>query len=147
MSKLGNFEGGKYTSKLLPSIAFHYLSVHLPRVAQSPYKETEMPKYLVQFNYTGEGVKGLLKEGGTSRRAATEKLIQSLGGTLEAYYFAFGETDGCVIADLPDNASMAAIALAVGASGAVAVKTTVLMTPEEVDEAVKKTPSYRPPGQ
>lgn len=106
-----------------------------------------MPKYLVQFNYTGDGVKGLLKEGRTSRRAATEELIQSLGGTLEAYYFAFGETDGCVIADLPDNASMAAIALTVGASGAVAVKTTVLMTPEQVDEAVKKTPSYRPPGK
>lgn len=106
-----------------------------------------MSKFLVQFNYTGEGVKGLLKEGGTSRRDATETLVKSLGGTLEAYYFAFGETDGCVIADLPDNTSMAAIALTVGASGAVTVKTTVLMTPEEVDEAVKKTPSYRPPGQ
>jgi uncharacterized protein with GYD domain len=106
-----------------------------------------MPKYLVQFNYTGEGVKGLLKEGGTSRRAATEELIKSLGGTLEAYYFAFGETDGCVIVDLPDNVSMAAIALTVSASGAVTSKTTVLMNPEEVDEAVKKTPSYRPPGQ
>ncbi len=106
-----------------------------------------MPKYLVQFSYTGEGVKGLLKEGGTSRRAVTEKLVKSLGGTLEAYYFAFGETDGFAIADLPDNASMAAINLAVGASGAVTTKTTVLITPEQVDEAVKKTPSYRPPGQ
>ncbi len=106
-----------------------------------------MPKFLVQFSYTGEGVKGLLKEGGSSRRAAAEELVKSLGGALEAYYFAFGETDGCLIADLPDNASMAAIALTVGASGAVTVKTTVLMTSEQVDEAVKKTPSYRPPGQ
>jgi uncharacterized protein with GYD domain len=106
-----------------------------------------MPKYLVQANYVGEGVKGLLKEGGTSRRAVAEKLIKSLGGTMEAFYYAFGETDAYIIADLPDNASMAAIALTVSASGAVTVKTTVLMTPEQVDEATKKTPSYRPPGQ
>jgi uncharacterized protein with GYD domain len=89
----------------------------------------------------------LLKEGGTSRRAATEKLVKSLGGTLEAYYFAFGESDGFVIADLPDNVSMASVALTVAASGLVAVKTIVLITPEQVDEAVKKTPSYRPPGK
>jgi uncharacterized protein with GYD domain len=106
-----------------------------------------MPKYLAQFNYTVEGVKGLLKEGGTSRRAVTEKLIQSVGGTMEAYYFAFGEADGYVIADLPDNASMAALALTVSASGAVAVKTTILITAEEADEAAKKTPNYRPPGK
>lgn len=106
-----------------------------------------MPKYLAQFNYTTEGVKGLLKEGGTGRRAVVEKLVKSLGGTLEAYYFAFGEADGYVIADLPDNASMAAIALTVSATGTVAVKTTVLITPEEADEAAKKTPNYRPPGQ
>ena len=106
-----------------------------------------MPKYLVQANYVGEGVKGLLKEGGTSQRAAAEKLVKSLGGTLEAFYYAFGETDAYVIADLPDNASMAAIALTVSASGAATVKTTVLMTPEDIDEAAKKTPSYRPPGQ
>lgn len=106
-----------------------------------------MPKYLLQANYVGEGVKGLLKEGGTSRRAATERAVKSLGGTLEAFYYAFGETDAYAIVDVPDNASMAAIALTAGASGAVAVKTTVLLTPEEVDEAVKKAPSYRPPGQ
>src|SRR5262249_44128947 len=102
---------------------------------------------LLQANYVGDGIKGLLKEGGTSRRAAAEKAIQSLGGTLEAFYYAFGETDAYVILDVPDNASMTAIALTVSASGAVAVKTTVLLTPEEVDESVKKTPSYRPPGQ
>ena len=106
-----------------------------------------MPKYLVHGNYVGEGIKGLLKEGGSSRRAAVEKLASSLGGTVEGVYYAFGETDIYVIVDMPDNASMAAVALVAGASGAVTVKTTVLMTPEEVDEAVKKTPDYRPPGQ
>jgi uncharacterized protein with GYD domain len=106
-----------------------------------------MPKYLAQCNYVGEGLKGLLKEGGSSRRAVVERLVKSLGGTVEAFYYAFGETDLYVIADVPDNVSMAAIALTVSATGAVTVKTTVLITPEEVDEAAKKSPGYRPPGQ
>ena len=106
-----------------------------------------MPKYLVHGNYVGEGIKGLLKEGGSGRRAAIEKLVSSLGGSLESVYYAFGDTDIYLIVDMPDNASMAAMALVAGASGAVTVKTTVLMTPEEVDEAAKKTPDYRPPGQ
>ena len=106
-----------------------------------------MPKYLAQCNYVGEGVKGLLKEGGSSRRAIVEKLIESVGGTVEAFYYAFGETDLYIIADLPDNTTMTALSLLVAASGAIDIKTTVLITPEEVDEAVKKTPSYRPPGQ
>jgi len=106
-----------------------------------------MPKYLFQANYVGEGVKGLLKEGGSSRRAAVEKAAKSMGGKLETFYFAFGEVDAYVIVDLPDNAAAAALALTVSASGAAVAKTTVLMTPEELDIAVKKTPSYRPPGQ
>ena len=106
-----------------------------------------MPKYLVQANYVGDGVKGLLKEVGSSRRAAVEKLIKSAGGTMETFYYAFGETDVYVIAEVPDNASMAAVALMVAASGVINLKTTVLMTPEELDNAVKKTPSYRPPGK
>jgi uncharacterized protein with GYD domain len=106
-----------------------------------------MPKYMIHGNYVGEGIKGLLKEGGSSRRAAIEKLATSMGGSVEGVYYAFGETDVYVIVDMPDNASMAAVALVAAASGAVTVKTTVLMTPEEVDEAVKKTPDYRPPGQ
>ena len=106
-----------------------------------------MPKYLVHGNYIGEGIKGLLKEGGSGRRAAIEKLVSSLDGSLESVYYAFGDTDIYLILDMPDNASMAALALVAGASGAVTVKTTVLMTPEEVDEAAKKTPDYRPPGQ
>jgi uncharacterized protein with GYD domain len=106
-----------------------------------------MPKYLVQANYVGEGIKGLLKEGGSGRRAAVEKLIKSGGGKLETYYYAFGETDLYVIADMPDNASMAAVALTVAASGVINLKTTVLMTPEDLDNAAKKTPMYRAPGQ
>jgi len=106
-----------------------------------------MPKYLAQCNYVGEGAKGLLKEGGTSRRAVVDKLVKSVGGTVEAFYYAFGETDLYVIADLPDNESMTAVALLVAASGAIAIKTTVLLTPEEVDEAAKKTPIYQPPGR
>jgi uncharacterized protein with GYD domain len=110
-------------------------------------KEFQMPKYLLHVNYVGEGIKGLLKEGGTSRRMAADNLAQSLGGTIESFYYAFGETDVYVIVELPDAASMAALALTLGASGAVTNKTTVLMTPEELDDAVKKSPSYRAPGK
>ncbi len=106
-----------------------------------------MPKYLVQANYVGEGIKGLLKEGGSSRAANLEQTIKSMGGSMEAFYYAFGDTDVFVICDLPDNASASALALAVAATGAVTLKTTVLITPQEVDEAVKKHPSYRAPGQ
>lgn len=105
-----------------------------------------MAKYLLQANYVGEGVKGLLKEGGTSRRAAAEEAVRSVGGTVEAFYFAFGPTDAYVIVDVPDNVSMAALALAISASGVVKVNTTVLLTPEELDAAAQKTPSYRPPS-
>lgn len=106
-----------------------------------------MAKYLFQGSYTEEGLKGLLKEGGSKRREATEHVIKSVGGTLESYYFAFGGNDFYVIVDMPDNVSTAALALTVNGSGAVNVKTVVLLTPEEVDKAVKKTVDYRPPGQ
>jgi len=106
-----------------------------------------MPKYLVQANYVGEGVKGLLKDGGTVRRAAVEKLFASVGGKVEAFYYAFGDTDLFVIADLPDNVTAAALSLTVSATGTVTTKITVLLTAEEADAAAKKTISYRPPGQ
>ena len=105
-----------------------------------------MPKFLLQGSYSVEGVNGLLKEGGSARRAAAEKAAQSVGGKLDAAYFAFGESDFFAIFDMPDNATMAAVALTIGASGAGTSKTTVLMTPEEVDAAVKKSPVYRAPG-
>jgi uncharacterized protein with GYD domain len=106
-----------------------------------------MPKYLMHANYVGDGIKGLLKEGGTSRKSAAEQAIKSLGGKMETFYYAFGDTDVYLIADMPDNATMAAAALRVSASGLVSVKTTVLMTPDEVDQAAKKSANYRPPGQ
>jgi uncharacterized protein with GYD domain len=106
-----------------------------------------MPKYLIQANYVGEGIKGLLKEGGTSRRAAVEKALSSVGGKLEGFYYAFGDTDAFVIVELPDNVTAAALSLIVNAPGTVAAKIAVLLTPEEVDAATKKTPNYRPPGQ
>lgn len=105
-----------------------------------------MAKYLFHGSYTVEGLKGLIKEGGTGRREATEQLAKSLGGTLEAYYFAFGDNDFYVIVDAPDNVSSCAAALIANASGATKVKTVALLTPEEIDQAVKKTVDYRPPG-
>ncbi len=106
-----------------------------------------MPKYLIQASYTQEGVKGLLKDGGSKRRAVAEETIKGLGGKLEAFYFAFGETDVFVIADLPDHASAAAVSMVVNATGAIQSKTIVLLTPEEMDRATKKTVSYHPPGK
>lgn len=105
-----------------------------------------MPKYLFESNYTAAGAKAVLREGGTARRAAVEKALQSVGGRLEAYYYAFGSVDTYVLADLPDNATAAAMALAVGQSGLAMTKTVVLLTPEEADMATKKSVAYRPPG-
>lgn len=105
-----------------------------------------MAKYLIQGNYLAEGVKGLLKEGALKRRDAVEKLITSLGGQVESMYYAFGDTDVYVVVDLPDNISAAAASLVVNASGAVTIRSTMLMTPEEMDEAAKRAPSYRAPG-
>jgi uncharacterized protein with GYD domain len=105
-----------------------------------------MPRYLFQVSYTHEGIQGIKKEGGSSRADLVGKMLADLGGSLEAYYFAFGEDDVVVIADLPDHVSAAAIGITVGASGAATTKTTVLLTPEEIDAASKKSVSYRPPG-
>jgi len=106
-----------------------------------------MAKYMAQFSYTEEGLQGLLEDGGSKRREASKQLIESLGGKLEAYYFAFGDYDGYAIYELPDNVSAAAGSLVVNNSGAVTVKTTVLLSPEELDQATQKSATYRPPGQ
>jgi len=106
-----------------------------------------MPKYLLQVSYTAEGAKGLQKDGGTKRRKAAQALVESLGGKLEALYYAFGDCDVFAIADMPDAASAAAASLALATSGSVTSKTTVLLTPEEMDQAIKKAPSYAPPGR
>jgi uncharacterized protein with GYD domain len=108
--------------------------------------EQAMPKMLMYGTYTRDGVQGLMKEGGSGRRKAVEQLVSSAGGTLEALYWAFGDNDVYLIADMPDNATAAGVSLAVGAAGAVQLKTVVLLTAEEVDEAIKKSVNYRPPG-
>jgi uncharacterized protein with GYD domain len=106
-----------------------------------------MAKYLFQASYLDEGIKGLLAEGATSRVNHVKQLITGMGGSVEAFYFSFGDDDVVAIGDFPDNETAAAFSFAVNASGAVKIKTTVLMTPEEVDEAAKKTVNYRPPGK
>ena len=106
-----------------------------------------MPKYLVEARYTVEGTKGLVREGGSGRRAAVAKTIESVGGKAEALYFAFGDVDVYVIVDVPDNVSAAAVSLAANQSGAIVSKTIVLLTPEEMDKSVQKAVSFRPPGQ
>ena len=106
-----------------------------------------MAKYLFQGSYTVEGLRGLLRDGGTKRREATAKMVQSLGGTLETFYYAYGGDDFFIIADMPDRVSTATISLAVNATGAVQFKTIVLITPEEVDAAIQRSVTYRPPGQ
>ena len=106
-----------------------------------------MPKYLITGSYTSEGAKGVVANGGSDRRAAVEKLAESVGGTVDTFYFAFGSDDIVTIIDAPDNESVAAVAMTVGASGMVDIRTTVLLTPEEVDGAAKKSVSYRGPGQ
>ena len=105
-----------------------------------------MPKFLVKASYTAEGVKGLLREGGTSRRSTIEELARNLGGNVEAFYYALGEDDVYVITEFPDNVTAVALSGAVNAAGAVKLTTIPLVTPEEVDEATKKTVDYRPPG-
>ena len=105
-----------------------------------------MPKYLIQASYTAEGLRGLLQEGGTKRRETVEGLVNGLGGSIEAFYYAFGDDDLIAIFDLPDSATATALALTINASGSVKYKTVVLQTPEEVDEAVQKTVNYRQPG-
>jgi uncharacterized protein with GYD domain len=105
-----------------------------------------MPKYLIEASYTLDGLKGIIKTGGTARRAAVQQAVESVGGKFESQYFALGDYDAFAIVDLPDHVSVAAIALAVSASGAARTKTTALLTPEEVDQAVKKQVKYRPPN-
>ena len=105
-----------------------------------------MRKYLVKVKYTKEGTAGLLKDGGTKRQAVVDKLFKSVGGKLEAFYYALGDTDLYVIAEFPDETSVAAALLAVSASGSVTTSSTALLTPAEIDEATKKTNNYTPPG-
>ena len=105
-----------------------------------------MPKYLIQASYTSQGVEGVRTAGGSSRRDAVRAAVSSLGGQLESFHFGFGDHDAYVIVELPDNEAAAAVALTVNASDAVTAHTTVLLTPEEIDAAAKRSVDYRPPG-
>jgi uncharacterized protein with GYD domain len=117
-----------------------------PAALAAGIRENEMPKYLIEVSYTSDGVKGLLKEGGSGRRAAVQKLIESAGGTVESMYFVFGKSDAVIVCDLPDNATMAGVSLAVSAVGAARPSVRVLLTPDEIDAAAGKTVEYRAPG-
>jgi len=105
-----------------------------------------MAKYLFETRYTAEGAKGVGREGGSSRRAMVEAMIKGLGGKLEAFYFAFGDVDLYTIVELPDHAAAAAVSIAVSQGGGATTKTIVLIPPEDIDRAAKKTVDYRPPG-
>ena len=107
-----------------------------------------MGRFLFQGSYSIDGIKGVLKEGGSGRRKAVDDAVKALGGKVEAYYFGFGETDVYVIVDGIDNETAVAFSMGIASTGALhSVKTTVLLTPEEIDSAAKKTLSYRAPGR
>ena len=106
-----------------------------------------MAKYLITANYTAEGAKGVMKDGGTKRRAAAEQALKTVGGKVESFYFAFGQHDAFILCEVPDHASATAASIVINASGKVHTHTTVLITPEEVDQAVKKSVKYQAPGQ
>lgn len=106
-----------------------------------------MAKYLILGSYTAEGTRGVIKEGGSGRKTMIEKALKSIGGKLDAVYFAYGDADVYVIVDVPDAVSGLALSLVVNASGAVRAKTVPLFAVDEVDEACKKSVSYRGAGQ
>jgi uncharacterized protein with GYD domain len=105
-----------------------------------------MAKYLVTVSYTAEGAAGLRKDGGTKRRKVASKAVESVGGTLESFYFSFGAQDALVLVDMPDNVSAAALSLAINATGGARLTTTPLLTPEEMDKASGKKTAYKAPG-
>ena len=105
-----------------------------------------MAMYLLEASYSSDGVRGLIRDGGAKRRAAIEAAAASLGGRVETFYFAFGDVDAYVIVDLPDNVRANALSLAVNQNGAVRLKTTVLMTAEQIDQAIAHKAEYQPPG-
>jgi uncharacterized protein with GYD domain len=105
-----------------------------------------MPNYLIEASYSTEGVKGVADKGGTARRDAVGEMIASVGGKIESFYFAFGDADAYVIAELPSDEAATALALSINRSGTTNIKTVVLLTPEQVDAAANMAPQYRAPG-
>lgn len=105
-----------------------------------------MPKFLIEGTYSADAAKGVAKDGGTSRKQAVEQMVKSVGGRLESFYFSFGSRDYVIICEVPDHASAVAVSVAVSASGATHPSTTLLLSPEEFDQGIKKLPTYRAPG-
>jgi uncharacterized protein with GYD domain len=106
-----------------------------------------MPKYIALNKYSPDGLKGLRTGGAATRAEVARSIVEGMGGTLEGFYFAFGEVDAYAIFDLPNDEAAAALSLAAGESGMVAGQIVKLLTPEQVDEAYKINVGYRPPGQ
>jgi uncharacterized protein with GYD domain len=106
-----------------------------------------MAKYMVIANYTADGVKGVLKNGGTARSDAVAKAIAGVGGSVESFHFAFGADDVYVVVDLPGNVAAASLAMVVSATGLTECRVVVLLTPAEIDEAAKLQVDYTPPGK
>jgi uncharacterized protein with GYD domain len=105
-----------------------------------------VPKYLATVSYSADSAKALLEQGGTARVEASRRAVESVGGTLESFYYAFGADDAYVVVELPDNVTAAAVALTVAATGAITTRMTVLLTPEELDQAAARTVTFTPPG-
>ena len=105
-----------------------------------------MPKYLFQAKYTTEGIQGLVRDSASGRRADVQAAVKALGGNVEAFYYAFGDDDVVTIVDLPDNIKAVALGLTTTGSGAVRVRTTPLLTVEDVDKALEIKTQYRAPG-
>jgi uncharacterized protein with GYD domain len=105
-----------------------------------------MPNYLIEASYSTEGVGGVADKGGTARREAVAQLIAAAGGKMECFYFAFGDADVYVVAELPSDEVAAGLALSINRSGSTKIRTVVLLTPEQIDAAAKMAPEYRRPG-
>jgi uncharacterized protein with GYD domain len=106
-----------------------------------------MAKFMIKAAYTADGMKGLIKEGGSGRKKMVEKMVGALGGSVESFYYAFGEADVYSVVELPDAVTAAAVSFAINASGAVQTSTIPLLSPGEVDKACKKSVGYRAPGK
>ena len=106
-----------------------------------------MPKYLIQGRYTPEGLKGLAKDKASGRKAAVQAAMKNLKGKVESFYFTFGSDDVVVIVEAPDNIAVAALSLSIGSTGLVNIRTTPLLTVEEVDQALALPLKFRAPGQ
>jgi uncharacterized protein with GYD domain len=106
-----------------------------------------VPKYLIQASYTKEGIQGLVGDSASGRRADAQAAVKAVGGKVEAFYYAFGQDDVILILDLPDNITAAAVSLTTAGTGTVLVRTTPLLTVEEVDKALEVKMRYRAPGE